>query len=144
MSEKKLVVTEAMLNAAVEQWRRQTLEVDCVNRVRAILESALQWSSECRITPTHEQIDIIQKVCNLTHLSHGTIKHICREWQSQMFLVPRPLEERITVEEWVYNPNLWIVLRDGYNASNIPGFKDKKDAEIYRLGLIQKLKEEKE
>jgi hypothetical protein len=50
-------------------------------------------------------------------------------------------EERVTVEKWIHDPDLWIVLDNGANMAYSAHFADKKQAEIYRLGLIQQLKE---
>jgi hypothetical protein len=59
-------------------------------------------------------------------------------------LAPKPetLEERVTVEKWVWDTDRWIVLDRGWNMSNTGGFKDKKDAEIFRLGWIEKCRKE--
>lgn len=65
---------------------------------------------------------------------HGEIKE-------QLLDKPKTPEERVTVVKWVLDPNRWIALVDGWNMGNTGGFKDKKDAEVYRLGLIAQLKE---
>ena len=57
-------------------------------------------------------------------------------------LAPKTLEERVTVEKWVLDTDRWLVLDRGWNMSNTGGFKDKKDAEIFRLGWIEKCRKE--
>lgn len=52
------------------------------------------------------------------------------------------LEDRVKVQPWIHDSQRWIVLVDGLNRSNTGGFKDRKDAEIFRLGYIETLRQE--
>jgi hypothetical protein len=51
------------------------------------------------------------------------------------------LEERVTICRWVHNPSRYTVLIDGWNPGNHDGFKTLQDAERYRRGLIEELRE---
>lgn len=57
---------------------------------------------------------------------------------------PKTLEERVTVAPWAIDPKMWIVLRDGWNCTNVSGFKDRRDAERMRIGLIAELKQKEQ
>lgn len=72
----------------------------------------------------------------------ATVDAFLKERRAKL-LKPRTIEERVTIDFYRKNPDGWIVLLDGANpASTI--FNSEKDAEIYRLGLISKLRESEE
>lgn len=49
-------------------------------------------------------------------------------------------EERVTIQYYLQNPARWMVLLDGANPASVY-FRSPKDAERYRRGLIEELKE---
>ena len=110
------------------------------------MEAALRWWSKNPIVPTDEQMKQLLDLSGLfvseehQAAQRGGARFMIGEWQRRMFLAP----DRITVVPWLHDPTKWIALRDGWNPGNIPGFKDKKDAEIYADGLRYRLQKEAE
>ena len=95
MSEKKIVVPEEMLKAAVVAIRepsgpkyRSTEEWATCG-----LEAALLCLSENPIVPTGEQITKMREACDLSVFATIGFKRICAEWQRCMFRDPEPEPE---------------------------------------------------
>jgi len=59
----------------------------------------------------------------------------------ESYLKPKTVEERVTVEQ--NSLKNWLVIFDGKRQPDF-AFSQRENAEIYRLGLIQKLKEKSE
>ena len=89
--------------------------------------------------------DFLRRSVGAVHLmiSRDDINELDGDWASgdlpfrlKKYLLEKLLPtNRITVTTWIHDPSKWVVLIDGWNCSNVGGFKDKKDAEIYADGL---------
>ena len=54
---------------------------------------------------------------------------------------PPKIEDRVEVIRYGGEPASWIVTHDGENvAVSAPAFKSREDAEVFRLGTIERLK----
>ena len=76
MQEKKIVVPDGMLKAAIEC---RNLEGIHKRTFEAILEAALRWLSDNPIKPTRHQVTELM-----------VIPFMFEEWQRRMFLAPEP------------------------------------------------------
>lgn len=84
MSEKKYVVPEGMLKAAIE-----SVQDGGFDRYRKFLETAIQWLAENPIVPSgrhlQEMSDSLTKQGDVYHSTEA----YCTEWQRRMFLRPQ-------------------------------------------------------
>jgi hypothetical protein len=104
LEEKRLVVPEGMLKAAMQSSLSAGLPIGPSTEIEVILEAALRWLSKNPIVPTEEQergLDDawLESKRNLTTTYHK-FEHASAfgavEWQRRMFLAP----ERPNVSEW--------------------------------------------
>jgi len=103
MSEKRIVVPEGMLKAAIDAvWGERGVGYQSTRGegdIKACVEAALRWLSEYPIVPTAaEALTLLQDRVASGHLSNKeycaipstTIRCLIREWQRRMFLAPEP------------------------------------------------------
>jgi hypothetical protein len=140
---------EKMLDA-FDNTKEELNDVLGTGRPRNSMSAALSVATEILLKePTSEE----KSVAANDYLNHNML--IARDYRAifqatlkkfvasraEAFARVKTLEERVTISRWVINPTRWVVLRDGWNPGNHDGFKDIKDAERYRRGLIEELKE---
>ena len=90
MSEKKIVVPEGMLEAALDGLG---IEIIKARRqyVKDTLEAALHWLSENPIVPTEKQIADLAKTMPYEDSGNGNVLAVAVvEWQRRMYLAPEP------------------------------------------------------
>jgi hypothetical protein len=93
MSEKKIVVPEGMLEAALDGLG---IEIIKARRqyVKDTLEAALHWLSENPIVPTEKQIADLAKTMPYEDSGNGNVLAVAVvEWQRRMFLAPEPEDD---------------------------------------------------
>jgi hypothetical protein len=118
-------------------------------RVRNIAALALKFAeAEQSAESNLITLDAVEKAARAAFKNtySGVYQRVAEDivQETLQLLAPKPktLEDRVTVEKWVWDTDRWIVLDRGWNMSNTDGFKDKKDAEIFRLGWIEKCRRE--
>lgn len=91
MSERKIVVPEAMLQAAMD-----AQEIYAIPQTRHIVEAVLRWLSENPIVPTPDQWAAASDAVSVRYRKKFGVSfsfshtEIAEEWQRRMFLAPEP------------------------------------------------------
>ena len=88
MSDKKYVVPEGMLKAALDSARQTVQGCPWQELATKAVEAALLWQSENPTVPTEEQMDAL--FSRHSWLDKDSVRFGAREWQRQMFLAPEP------------------------------------------------------
>lgn len=93
MSDRKYVVPEGMVNAAIES-AMGTAGMSLRSGTESILAGALKWLAENPITPTNEEfIRLSKDLLTPEDAKNGNIVSasvLMAEWQRRMFLEPEP------------------------------------------------------
>ena len=137
MSEAKIAVPEGMRDAfrkAMQDGLKSGVH-DCFLG----LEAALRW-----------QDDVLYHLSQPTQLRKENPLKAGIDIVRRMYLAPEPktIEDRVTIEEGLaFFPDAmndlrpaWDVILDGKQARTGERFREKKQAEIYRVGLIEIMK----
>jgi len=129
MSDKKIVVPEGMLQAAMGI---SYVGDDLVDELRKRIEAALRWWSKNPTAPTTDQaMEIGKKFSNQPSVC-DYVMQVCAEWQRRCFLAPGP-EVPEEIKDLLYEGKR-VGCSNPQESSRFIEESDRRVLEAYRRG----------